>query len=173
MSLSLLFLLRIPDTLRPPASSSFVLLFGKPNKHVFDVQRLPGKRSLGNSSLAGSANGRARLPADSRLSSRCPHSGFLPGGATTPVAVPHCARGLGSGVGNGVAALPCGGLGAPSSEPVYSACSRVSQRPRSLRRGAHASLWVSQPLPSTAGEAQPLAHLRVQLRDSPSGRADH
>lgn len=63
-------------------------------------------------------------------------------GQRGPVAAPHCAPSLGSGVGNGVVALLCRRLSPSSSDLVYSACSRhchsVGGR---LRRGEQASLW--------------------------------
>lgn len=58
---------------------------------------------------------------------------------------------------DGVAALPRCGPGSPSSNPVYSACSRQCHSVGgSLWRGACASLWVSRPPASTPREAQTL-----------------
>lgn len=95
-------------------------------------------------------------------------------GQRGPVAAPHCAPSLGSGVGNGVVALPCRRLGPSSSDQVYSACychcHSVGGR---LRRGEHASLWsvTATSLDAPGGaDAHPPPAL---LRDSPRGRTDH
>lgn len=131
---------------------------------LFDVRRLP-PRSRRSSSLAGTADGRARLPQTPCSVHAVPTRGYFPVETTTPS--PQLlteSRGQGSEIGNAVAAWPHHGPGAPSSDPVSSACPRQCHRvggnPRS---GACASLWASRPPASTPREAKTLIRPRALL----------
>lgn len=111
---------------------SFLFLFGKPNNHFFDVQRLPAKRNLGNSSEAGSSEGRACCPRTNSPIRAAPPgalSRWEPrslGRSSSP------RRGRGSRVGKEVVTMP---RPRPSSDPVPSAC------PASVSHSVAEGLW--------------------------------
>ncbi|CAN0537369.1 unnamed protein product, partial [Rangifer tarandus platyrhynchus] len=132
---------------------------------VFDVRRLPARTSRRNSCLAGYADRRARLLADTPHSPHCPHSGapsrWRPLRLRRSCPVSAGAREAESGMRwRPYPTIP----GASSSDPVFSACPRQCHGVGgSLQRGACASLWASRPPASTPREAQTLTRPRSLL----------
>ena len=132
---------------------------------VFDVRRLPARTCRRNSCLAGCADRRARLSADTLHSPRCPHSGTL--SRCRPLRLrrsyPVSAEAREAESGKRWRPYPTS-PGASSSDPVFSACPRQCHGVGgSLQRGARASLWASRPPASTPREAQTLTRPRSLL----------
>lgn len=120
---------------------------------------------VGGTCLAGYADRRARLLADTPHSPRCPHSGapsrWRPLRLRRSCPMSAGAREAESGMRwRPYPTSP----GASSSDPVFSACPRQCHGVGgSLQRGACTSLWASRPPASTPREAQTLIRPRSLL----------